>query len=76
MKQTRRIKDHQSIKTIKSHDSILVPLLGRGVFTAGFAPPRQEHLSSINPPERYYCKTALFYTPSIALGVNLLYILR
>ena len=28
-----------SIKTIKSHDSILVPLLGRGVFTAGFAPP-------------------------------------
>ena len=28
------------IKTIKSHDSILVPLLGRGVFTAGFAPAR------------------------------------
>ena len=39
MKQTKRIKDHQ-IKTIKSHDSILIPLLGRGVFTAGFAPPR------------------------------------
>ena len=28
------------MKTIKSHDSILVPLLGRGVFTTGFAPPR------------------------------------
>ena len=26
------------IKTIKSHDSILVPLLGRVVFTVGFAP--------------------------------------
>ena len=25
---------------MKSHDSILVPLLGRGVSTAGFAPPR------------------------------------
>ena len=28
------------IKTIKSHDFILVPLLGRGVFAAGFAPAR------------------------------------
>ena len=39
IKQTRRIQG-SPIKTIKSHDSILVPLLGRGVFTAGFAPPR------------------------------------
>ena len=39
MKQTRRIKDYQS-RQKKWNDSILVPLLGRGVFTAGFAPPR------------------------------------
>ena len=41
-KQNETIKKNQGspIKTIKSHDSILVPLLGRGVFTAGFAPPR------------------------------------
>ena len=45
---TREVKQNETnkknqgspIKTIKSHDSILVPLLGRGVFTAGFAPPR------------------------------------
>ena len=30
----KTIKSHDS----KSHDSILVPLLGRGVFTTGFAP--------------------------------------
>ena len=41
-KQNKANKKNQGspIKTIKSHDSILVPLLGRGVFTAGFAPPR------------------------------------
>ena len=39
-KQNKTNKKNQGspIKTIKSHDSILVPLLGRGVFTAGFAP--------------------------------------
>ena len=39
-KQNKTNKENQGppIKTIKSHDSILVPLLGRGVFTAGFAP--------------------------------------
>ena len=42
-KQNKTNKKNQGspIKTIKSHDSILVPLLGRGVFTAGFAPARQ-----------------------------------
>ena len=41
-KQNKTNKKNQGspIKTIKSHDSILVPLLGRGVFTAGFAPAR------------------------------------
>ena len=41
-KQNKTNKKNQgsSIKTIESHDSILVPLLGRGVFTAGFAPAR------------------------------------
>ena len=39
MKRTRKIKDHQS-RQKKSHDFILVPLLDRGVFTAGFAPAR------------------------------------
>ena len=41
-KQNKTSKKNQGspIKTIKSHDSILVPLLGRGVFTAGFAPAR------------------------------------
>ena len=41
-KQNKTNKKNQGspIKTIKSHDFILVPLLGRGVFTAGFAPPR------------------------------------
>ena len=41
-KQNKTNKKNQGspIKTIKSHGSILVPLLGRGVFTAGFAPPR------------------------------------
>ena len=39
-KQNRTNKKNQgsSIKTIKSRDSIIVPLLGRGVFTAGFTP--------------------------------------
>ena len=39
-KQNKTNKKNQGspIKTVKSHDSILVPLLGRGVFTAGFAP--------------------------------------
>ena len=39
-KQNKTNKKNQGspIKTMKSHDSILVPLLGRGVFTAGFAP--------------------------------------
>ena len=37
-KQNKTKKNQGSpIKTIKSHDSILVSLLGRGVFTAGFA---------------------------------------
>ena len=41
-KQNKTNKKNQGspIKTIKSHDSILVPLPGRGVFTAGFAPAR------------------------------------
>ena len=41
-KQNKTNKKNQGspIKTNKSHDSILVPLLGRGVFTAGFAPAR------------------------------------
>ena len=40
-KQNKSNKNQGSpIKTIQSHDSILVPLLGRGVFTAGFAPAR------------------------------------
>ena len=41
-KQNKTNKKNQGspIMTIKSHDSILVPLLGRGVFTAGFAPAR------------------------------------
>ena len=41
-KQNKTNKKNQGspIKTIKSHDSILVPILGRGVFTAGFAPAR------------------------------------
>ena len=41
-KQNKTNKKNQGspIKTIKSHDSILLPLLGRGVFTAGFAPAR------------------------------------
>ena len=38
--ETNKKNQGSSIKTIKSHDSILVSLLGRGVFTAGFAPPR------------------------------------
>ena len=39
-KQNKTNKKNQGspIKTIQSHDSILAPLLGRGVFTAGFAP--------------------------------------
>ena len=39
-KQNKTNKKNQGslIKTIESHDSILVPLLGRGVFTARFAP--------------------------------------
>ena len=39
-KQNKTNKNNQGspIKTIKSHDSILVPLRGRGVFTARFAP--------------------------------------
>ena len=37
---TNKKNQGSPIKTIKSHDSILVPLLGRGVFTAGFAPAR------------------------------------
>ena len=36
--QTNKKKQGSQIKTTKSHDSILVPLLGQGVFTAGFAP--------------------------------------
>ena len=36
--ETNKKNQGSPIKTIKSHDSILVPLLGRGVFTAGFAP--------------------------------------
>ena len=49
-KQNKTNKKNQGspIKTIKSHDSILVPLLGRGVFTAGFAPARP----LIRPPYR------------------------
>ena len=41
-KQNKTNKKNQGspIKTIKAHESILVPLLGRGVFTAGFAPAR------------------------------------
>ena len=41
-KQNKTNKKNQGspINTIKSHDSILVPLLGRGVFTAEFAPAR------------------------------------
>ena len=35
---TNKKNQGSPIKTIKSHGSILVPLLGRGVFTAGFAP--------------------------------------
>ena len=38
--ETNKKNQGSPIKTIKPHDSILVPLLGRGVFTAGFAPPR------------------------------------
>ena len=40
-KQNEKNKKNQGspIKTIKSHNSILVPLLGRGVFTAGFHRP-------------------------------------
>ena len=38
--ETNKKNQGSPIKTIKSHDSILVPLLGRGVFTAGFAPAR------------------------------------
>ena len=38
--ETNKKNQGSPIKTIKLHDSILVPLLGRGVFTAGFAPPR------------------------------------
>ena len=38
--ETNKKNQGSPIKTIRSHDSILVPLLGRGVFTAGFAPPR------------------------------------
>ena len=37
---TNKKNQGSPIKTIKSHDSILIPLLGRGVFTAGFAPTR------------------------------------
>ena len=39
-KQNNTNKKNQGslIKTIKSHDSILVPLLGRGLSTAAFAP--------------------------------------
>ena len=41
-KQNKTNKNNQGspIKTIKSHDSILVPILDRGVFTAEFAPAR------------------------------------
>ena len=42
------------IKTMKSHDSILVPLLGRGVFTAGFAPARPF------PTPTYKCENNIF----------------
>ena len=37
---TNKKKQGSPIKTIKSHDSIPVPILGGGVFTAGFAPAR------------------------------------
>ena len=35
---TNKKNQGSPIKIIKWHDCILVPLLGRGVFTAGFAP--------------------------------------
>ena len=38
--ETNKMNQGSPSKSIKSHDSILVPLLGRGVFTTGFAPPR------------------------------------
>ena len=38
--ETNKNNQGSPIKTIKSHSSIFVPLLGRGVFTAGFAPAR------------------------------------
>ena len=44
--ETNKKNQGSPIKTIKSHDSVLVPLLGRGVFTAGFAPPRPFPTSS------------------------------
>ena len=45
--ETNKKNQGSPIKTIKSHDSILVPLLGRGVFTAGFAPPRPSSTADI-----------------------------
>ena len=38
--ETNKKNQGSPIKTIKTHDSILAPLLGRGVFTAGFTPAR------------------------------------
>ena len=48
----RRHRRH--VRQRREDDSIIVPLLGRGVFTAGFAPPRpsgdlkKKHLQSYN----------------------------
>ena len=50
---------------IKSHDSILVPLLGRGVFTAGFAPARPCATISLVPPRvgKCYASVKLSFKP-------------
>ena len=62
-KQNKTNKNQGSpIKTIKSHDSILVPLLGRGVFTTEFAPARC-CLHIKNRPELYPVSSTLLFLP-------------
>ena len=58
--ETNKKNQGSPIKTIKSHDSILVPLLGRGVFTAGFAPAGWLLLILLLPNvERRYKKSVI-----------------
>ena len=46
---TKKRNQGSPIKKIKPHDSILVPLLGRGVFTAGFAPASTNDFVVLHP---------------------------